>query len=239
MLVVRCTKVNAFWYLPILLVVSVVLTKWSVLNFRNFVCLITMSCVLGRSVCYLLTFLKFKREHYWICVNFTRWRSIAWNRVLIRLKVRQYILWGINIIKIRNHCVVTTPASKWSKLPLPVDGVRVRARVEFGLLSDYVFLSWLFPKIAILTQMPYKIDRKGTTVSVTTLVSTGDVEVCLQRFQWTAGLPHWRPFRFTLWLFDNLHFNYCSLKCLKNALFDMSFIKVNQNPNLYDFTGNG
>ena len=25
----------------------------------------------------------------------------------------------------------------------------------------------------------------------------------------------------------------------KNALFDMSFINVNQNPNFYDFTGNG
>ena len=25
----------------------------------------------------------------------------------------------------------------------------------------------------------------------------------------------------------------------ENALFDMGFIKVNQNPNFYDFTGNG
>ena len=36
---------------------------------------------------------------------------------------------------------------------------------------------------------------------------------------------------------NNLDFTSCSLKCLKNALFDMSFIKVNQNPNFYDFTG--
>ena len=44
---------------------------------------------------------------------------------------------------------IATPASKWSKLPLLVDGVRVRARVKFGLVSNYVFLSWLLPKIAI------------------------------------------------------------------------------------------
>ena len=85
----------------------------------------------------------------------------------------------------------------------------------------------------------FKIDRTGTVVSVTTLVFTGDVEVCLQRFQWIPGLSHWRPFRFSVRWFNNLHFNSCSLKCPKNALFDMSFIKVNQNPNFYDFTGNG
>ena len=47
------------------------------------------------------------------------------------------------------HYPQATPASKWSKLPLLVDGVRFRARVKFGLVSNYVFLSWLFPKIAI------------------------------------------------------------------------------------------
>ena len=94
-------------------------------------------------------------------------------------------------------------------------------------------------KNCYLTQMPFKIDRKGTVVSVTTLVFTGDLEVCLQRFQWISGLSPWRPFRFSVWWFDNLHFNSCSLKCLQNALFDMSFIKVNQNPNTYDFKVNG
>ena len=94
-------------------------------------------------------------------------------------------------------------------------------------------------KNCYLTQMPFKIDRKGTIVSVTTLVFTGDLEVCLQRFQWISGLSPWRPFRFSVWWFHNLHFNSCSLKCLQNALFDMSFIKVNQNPNIYDFTENG
>ena len=89
------------------------------------------------------------------------------------------------------------------------------------------------------TQLPFKIDRKGTIVSATTLVFTGDLEVCLQRFQWISGLSPWRPFRFSVWWFDNLHFNSFSLKCLQNALFDMSFIKVNQNPNIYDFTENG
>ena len=89
------------------------------------------------------------------------------------------------------------------------------------------------------TQMPFKIDRKGTIISVTTVVFTGDLEVCLQRFQWISGLSPWRPFRFSAWWFDNSHFNSCSLKCLQNALFVMSFIKVNQNPNIYDFTENG
>ena len=87
--------------------------------------------------------------------------------------------------------------------------------------------------------MPFKIDRKGTIVSVTTLVFTGDLEVCLQPFQWISGLSPWRPFLFSVWWFDNLHFNSCSLKCLQNTFFDMSFIKVNQNPNIYDFTETG
>ena len=30
--------------------------------------------------------------------------------------------------------------------------------------------------------------------------------------------------------YDNLHFDSCSLKCLKNALFDMNFIEMNQKP---------
>ena len=145
----------------------------------------------------------------------------------------------MNLPKIINHCDVATPACKWSKLPLLVDGVRVRARVKFALVSDYVFLSWLFPKIAIWTQMLFKIDRKRTIVSVITLVFTADLEVFLRRFQWIPGLSPWRPSRFSVWWFDNLHFNSCSLKCLKNALLGMSFIKVNQNPNFYDFTENG
>ena len=94
-------------------------------------------------------------------------------------------------------------------------------------------------KNCYLTQMSFKIERKGTIVSVTTLVFTGDLEVCLQRLHWISGLSPWRPFLFSVWWFDNLHFNSCSLKCLQNAFFDMSFIKVNQNPNIYDFTENG
>ena len=30
-----------------------------------------------------------------------------------------------------------------------------------------------------------------------------------------------------------------AIKCLQNALFDMSFFKMNQNPDTYDFTENG
>ena len=97
----------------------------------------------------------------------------------------------------------------------------------------------LLSKNCYLTHVPFKIDRKGAVVSVTTLVFTGDRQVCLQRFQWISRLSPWRPFRFSVWGFDNLHFNSCTLKCQQNALFDMSFIKVNQNPNAYDFTENG
>ena len=75
----------------------------------------------------------------------------------------------------------------------------------------------IFSKNYYLTQMPFKIDWKGTIVSVITLVFTGDVEVCLQHFQWIPGLSHWWPFRFSVWWFNNLHFNSCSLKCLKNV----------------------
>ena len=82
---------------------------------------------------------RYFRDFFFLCVNFKRWCSIAWNRVLLRLYVRPYILWCINLPKIRNHCDVTTPASKCSKLPLPMDGVR--ARVKFGVVSNYVFLS--------------------------------------------------------------------------------------------------
>ena len=39
------------------------------------------------------------------------------------------------------HCDVAMPACKWSELPLLVDEVRVRAKVKFGLVSNYVFLS--------------------------------------------------------------------------------------------------
>ena len=123
---------------------------------------------------------------------------------------------------------VTTPANNWFRQPLPVDGNRVRARVKFGLVSSYVFLSWLFPKNCYLTQVSFKIDRKGTIVSLTALVFTGDDEVCLQRFQWIPGLSHWRSFCFSVWWFDNLHFNSCSLKCLKSALFGMNYIEVNK-----------
>ena len=62
--------------------------------------------------------------------------------------------------KNRNHCDVTTPASKWSKLPLPVDGVGVRASIKFGLVSNYVFLSWLFEK-CYSTQNRQKWDNPG------------------------------------------------------------------------------
>ena len=41
-----------------------------------------------------------------------------------------------------------------------------------------------------LSQMPFKLDRKEAIVSVTTLVFTGYVEVCLPRFQWIPGLSH-------------------------------------------------
>ena len=92
-------------------------------------------------------------------------------------------------------------------------------------------------KNCYLTQIPFKIDRKGMVVSVTTLLFTRDLEVCLQRFQLISWLSPWRPFRFSVWWFDNLHFNSCSLKRLQNALFDMSFIKVNQNPNTIRFRG--
>ena len=47
--------------------------------------------------------------------------------------------------------------------------------------------------------MPLKIDRKGTDVSVTALVFTGDVEACLQRLRWKTGLSHWRLFRFSVY----------------------------------------
>ena len=77
--------------------------------------------------------------------------SITWNRVLIRLKVRQHILWCINLPKIRNHCDVKTFANKWSKVPLPVDGVRARSSVKFGLVCNYVSCHDCFQKLLFNT----------------------------------------------------------------------------------------
>ena len=36
--------------------------------------------------------------------------------------------------------------------------------------------------------------RNANVVMVTALVSTGDVEACIQRLQWIPGLSPWRPF---------------------------------------------
>ena len=96
-------------------------------------------------------------------------------------------------------------------------------------------------KNCYLTQIPFKIDRKGTIVSVTTQVFTGDLEVCLQHFQWISGLSPWTPLRFSVWWFDNFYFNSCSLKCLQNTLFDTTrvLLKWTKTPNIYDFTENG
>ena len=85
-------------------------------------------------------------------------------------------------------------------------------------------------KNCYLTQMPFKIDRNGTIVSVTTLAFTGDLEVSLQRFQWISELSPWRPLRFSVWWFDNLYFNSCSLKCLQNALLTWILLKWTKTP---------
>ena len=77
-------------------------------------------------------------QFFVLTINFTRC-SIALYRLLIRLNLRSLISWCINLPKIRNHCDVTMPASGWSILPLSVDGVMVRARVKFGLVSSCVF----------------------------------------------------------------------------------------------------
>ena len=78
-------------------------------------------------------------------------------------------------------------------------------------------------------EMPFKIDIMGMVVGVTTLAMlafTGDVEACLQCRQRIPGITHWRSFRFSVWWFDDLHFNSCSLKCKKNpALFEIHFFK--------------
>ena len=70
-------------------------------------------------------------------------------------------------------------------------------------------------------------NRKGRVVSVKTVVFSGNVQACLQRLQGIPGLSHWRPFCFSLWLYDNLLVRYiymiilnsCSLKCLKKVHF--------------------
>ena len=114
-------------------------------------------------------------------------------------------------------------------------------RFEPGLSLGWyliMFRIMIVSKNCYLTQMLFKIDRKGTIVNVMTLVFTWDVEVCLQRFQWKPRLSHWRPFCFSVWWFNNIHLTLAALNIWQTH-FDMSFIKVNQNPNVYDFTGNG
>ena len=74
-------------------------------------------------------------QEYTLCLSC----FIIWDRFLLRSWVCQYMLWCINVPKIICHRDVMTPARKWSKLPLPVNGVRIQARVRHGLVSNCVF----------------------------------------------------------------------------------------------------
>ena len=170
-----------------------------------------------------------------LCVNFTRWCSIAWNRVLIRLEVRQYISWCITLPKIRNHCDVTTPSSDWSKLPLPVDGVAVRAGVKFGLVSNYVSYHDCFQKLLFNTDAVQnrqkgndrQCDDPGIHLRCWSLSSAFSVKT--RAVTLTA-------FRFSVWWFGNLHSNSCSFKCLTNALWH-EFYESEPKPQCLRFHG--
>ena len=86
--------------------------------------------------------------------------------------------------------------------------------------------------------MPFKIDRNGAIASVTTLVFTGDVEVCLNVFSEYQGC---HTDGLSLSVNGGLIIYILTLAALNvwKSHFLTWVLLVNQNPVFYDFTENG